>query len=211
MIQPRAIAVILITLFLAGCGALSPRPDPSKYFTLSSLPASESAYTESRKAAEMISVGIGPLQFPGYLDRPEIVFRTAQNRLRVSENDRWAEPLDENFSRILAQNLSALLGTDRIVPYPWPGNGKPKYQVRIEVLAFETNGAREAQLTARWLVSDGFSRKPFDSKLSRLVRTAKETSVDSSVAALSETLADLSREIADAVRTADAGKSNEEK
>jgi uncharacterized lipoprotein YmbA len=83
--------------------------------------------------------------------------------------------------------------------------------VRIEVLAFETNGAREAQLTARWLVSDGFNRKPFDLKLSRLVRTAKETSVDSSVAALSETLADLSREIADAVRTAEAGKTNEEK
>jgi len=29
----------------------------------------------------------------------------AQNRFDLSENDRWAEPLDENLTHVLAQNL----------------------------------------------------------------------------------------------------------
>ena len=129
--------------------------------------------------------------------------RSAQNRFEVSENDRWAEPLDENFTRVLAQNLSALLQTDRIVPYPWPLDRKPSYQVEIDVLRFEANSAREAQLFARWAISDGGNKKIISVKETRVLRQAKEKSTDGSVAALSEALGDLSREIADAVGVID--------
>jgi uncharacterized lipoprotein YmbA len=207
MTQLRFILPYAITsLFLAGCGTLAPRPDPSKFFTLSSLPQSEADFNKSRRSAEMISLGIGPMKFPGYLDRQEIVFRSTQNRFDVSENDRWAEPLDENFARVLAQNLSLLLGSERITSYPWPSNGKPHYQVDIEVLNFEVNAAREAQLTARWTVIDGRAKTALNLKVTRVVRAAKEKSMDGSVAALSEAVGDLSREIADAVKTEEGKK-----
>ena len=77
-----------------------------------------------------------------------------RNRFDLSENDRWAEPLDENLTHVLAQNLSVLLGSDRIIAYPWPIDQKPHYRVEIQVLRFESNSAGEAQLTARWTVID---------------------------------------------------------
>jgi hypothetical protein len=64
------------------------------------------------------SLGIGPIRFPGYLDRQEMVTRTAPNRIDLSENDRWAEPLEANFARTLSQNLSSLLQTERLMFYP---------------------------------------------------------------------------------------------
>ena len=203
VLKPFRIALLLMTLPFAGCGAFSPRPDPSRFFTLSSLPQAEETVVKDSGNPERIFLGIGPIRFPGYLDRQEMVVRSAQNRFEVSENDRWAEPLEENFIRVLLQNLSALLPAERIVAYPWPNNGKPNYLVEIEVLRFETNAGREAQLWSRWAILDGSNKKPVNVKASRLTRPAKERSTDASVAALSETVADLSREIADAVRATD--------
>lgn len=198
-----AMALGLLVLSLAGCGSLEPKPDPSRFFTLSSLRQVEDAVVKQSGNPERILLGLGPIKFPGYLDRQEIVIRSGQNRFDVSENDRWAEPLDENFTRVLAQNLSALLGTARIVHFPWSSERKPKYQLEVEVFRFEVNSARDAEFSARWTVIDGSNKKPLNLKESRLTRAAKEKSTDASVAALSEALGDLSREIADTVSAID--------
>ena len=125
--------------------------------------------------------------------------RSDQNRLDVSVNDRWAEPLEENFSRVLSQNLALLLNTDLIVIHPWSLANRPRYQVEIEVFRFEANSERNGQLFARWSVLDSADKKVAVVKESRVTRNAKEKSTDGSVAALSDAVGDLSREIANAV------------
>ena len=197
------IALGLIGLSLAGCSSFLPKPKPnsSKIFVLfSPLQAAE---RQDSDHSGQISLGVGPVRLPGYLDRREIVIRVAQSRFDLSENDRWAEPLDENLTRVLAQNLSVLLRTDRIVVYPWPMDKKPDYRVEIQVLRFESNSAREAELSARWVVIDETGKEAPNLKESRLTRAAKEKSTDGAVAALSETVADLSREIAQTVIVVD--------
>ena len=189
----------VIALLLAGCGTFSPRPDPSRFFTLSSLPEVEQASLKNSTRPEKMLLGIGPIKFPTYLDRQEIVVRSAQNRFDVSENDRWAEPLQENFSRVLSENLTLLLDTDLITIYPWSPANRPRYHVEIEVLRLEANSERNGQLFARWSVIDGADKKVAVVKESRVIRNAKDKSTDSSVAALSEAVGDLSREIATAV------------
>lgn len=198
-----AITVGLLGLLFAGCGTFSPRPDPSRFFTLSALRQVEEASLKNSNKPEKMLLGIGPIKFPGYLDRHEIVVRSAQNRFEVSENDRWAEPLQENFVRILSQNLAVLLNTDLITTYPWPPANRPRYQVEIEVLRFEANNDRNAQLFARWAVLDAGDKKIAVVKESRALRNAKEKSTDGSVAALSEAVGDLSREIAGTVSAID--------
>jgi hypothetical protein len=193
------IALGLMGLWLAGCGSFLPKPTPSssKIFVLfSPLKATE---RQDFDRTGQISLGVGPVRLPAYLYRREIVTRVAENRFDVSENDRWAEPLDENFTHVLAQNLSVLLGSDRIITYPWPLDKKPRYRVEIAVFRFEVNSAGEAELTARWAVIDETGKEAPNLNESRLARPAKEKSNDASVAALSETVADLSREIAKAV------------
>jgi uncharacterized lipoprotein YmbA len=198
------IALALMGLSLAGCSSFLPKPTPnsSKIFVLfSPLKATE---RQDLDRPGQISLGVGPVRLPAYLYRREIVTRVAENRFDVSENDRWAEPLDENFTHVLAQNLSVLLGSDRIITYPWPLDKRPRYRVEIAVFRFEVNSAGEAELTARWAIVDGTNKQEPRFKESRFTRMAKENSNDASVAALSETVTDLSREIARTVIGADA-------
>jgi uncharacterized protein len=197
------IALGLIGLSLAGCSSFlpKPKPDPSKIFVLFS--PIEATERQNSDPSAQISLGVGPVRLPGYLDRREIVMRVGPSRFDLSENDRWAEPLDENLTHVLTQNLSILLGSDQIIPYPWPLDQKPHYRVEIQVLRFESNSAGEAQLSARWAVIDDTGKETPNLKASRLTRRAKEKSTDGSVAALSETVADLSREIAQTVIAVD--------
>jgi uncharacterized lipoprotein YmbA len=192
-------ALALMGLSLAGCGSLLPKPQPNSsgiYLLASPLKAVD---RQDQSRSIQISLGVGPVRLPGYLDRREILTRVTQSRLDVSQNDRWAEPLDENFTHVLAQNLSVLLGSDGVISYPWPIAKGPDYRVTVEVLQFECNSALEAQLSARWWVTDRNGTGALEPKESRLTRAATDRSTDASVAALSETVADLSRQIAQAV------------
>ena len=120
-----------------------------------------------------ISLGIGPVSLPGYLDRQEIVTRIAQNQVNLSEYDRWAEPLEESFTRVVSQNVSGILRAERINAFPWPIDKKPLYQVEIEVLRFEANTAQEAQLAARWAVRNTGKKDSIRYRETRLSRPAK--------------------------------------
>ena len=195
--------IAVVGLSLAGCGTFSPRPDPSRFFTLSSLPQMAQASPKDSTGPEKMFLGIGPIKFPGYLDRQEIVVRSGQNRLEVSETDLWGEPLQDNFSQVLSENLALLLNTDLIIVYPWSPANRPRYHVEIEVLRFEANSEHNGQLFARWSVLDGADKKVAVVKESRVIRNAQEKSTAGSVAALSEAVGDLSREIANAVSAID--------
>jgi uncharacterized lipoprotein YmbA len=189
---------LLVCFISAGCVSLEPKPDPSRFFSLTSIPRAGGDAHGAAGAGEPI-LGLGPVKLPGYLDRQQLVKRLSQNRFAVAENDHWAEPLEENFSRVLAQNLSILLGPDRVVAYPWEKNQRPIYQVQVEVLRFEPNAAHLAELWARWIVSDN-AKKPLMVKESFLSQQARDRSAEESVAAMSEAVGGLSKEIAAAVR-----------
>jgi uncharacterized lipoprotein YmbA len=192
---------LLVSFIPAGCTFLDPKPDPSRYFALTSLPRTGQT---AQEAGRTIALGIGPIKFPGYLDRQQFVTRMSQNRFAVAENDRWAEPLEENFSRVLSQNLSILLQTERIVAYPWERRQQPTYQVQVEVLRFEPNAEQVVELWARWSIMDN-TKKTVIVKDSYLTHSVKDKSTEASVAALSEAVGRLSQEIAASIRGLNLG------
>jgi uncharacterized lipoprotein YmbA len=196
--------ILLVCSISAGCSFLEVKPDPSRFFALASLPRTGQTAQDAAVTNQLV-LGIGPIKFPGYLDRQQFVTRISQNRFAVAENDRWAEPLEENFSRVLSQNLSILLQTDRIVGYPWERSQRPTYQIQVEVLRFEPNAEHVVELWARWSIVDD-KKETIDRKESFLTKSARDKSTEASVAALSETVADLSREIAGAIRNLEGGK-----
>jgi hypothetical protein len=190
-----------LAVSLAACSTFSPRPDPSRFYTLTAI--AQPGDTATKDSGNPVSLGVGPITLPGYLDRQEIVTRVSQNRIDVSEYDRWAEPLETNFTRVVGQNLSVLLHTDRLVFYPWELNRRPNYQVTIEVLRFESSTRGEVQLSARWEILDTNKRTPLQAGGSAITRQPTAQSTDASVVALSEALGDLSYEIANAVSAVD--------
>jgi uncharacterized protein len=189
---------LLVSFIPAGCTFLDPKPDPSRFFALASLPRTGQK-AQDTAGTNALALGIGPVKLPGYLDRQGIVTRVSQNRFAVAENDRWAEPLEENFSRVLSQNLSILLQSDRVVTYPWERSQSPTYQVQVEVLRFEPNAEQIVELWARWSITDN-TKKTFSVRESFLSRPAKDKSTEASVAALSEIVGSLSQEIAASIR-----------
>src|SRR5207247_9096973 len=99
--------------------------------------------------------------------------------------------------------VAVVMDTAPLTGHPWSPANRPRYHVEIEVLRFEANSEHNGQLFARWSVLDGADKKVAVVKESRVIRNAQEKSTAGSVAALSEAVGDLSREIANAVSAID--------
>ncbi|MFA6500003.1 MAG: ABC-type transport auxiliary lipoprotein family protein, partial [Desulfurivibrionaceae bacterium] len=98
--------------------------------------------------------------------------------------------------RVLGENLSVLLGTDRIILHPWPSSRTTDYQLLVEVLHFENESDGAARLIVRWWVKgrDGGIVLPERWSSHRIPVTSQDQ--EGLVAALNEALGSLSREIA---------------
>jgi uncharacterized lipoprotein YmbA len=181
-------ALVLATL-LAGC-ASSP---PPKFYTLSRTPAPGAA-------PSALSVMVGPVTVPAVVDQPQIVVTVNPNQVALEEFNRWASPLADNISRVVAENLVDLLGTARVSLFQQALNVDADYRVAIEVQSFESAPGDAATLNAAWVV-----RRMRDGKSETGRTAAREATTDKSFDALaaahSRALSRLSQDVAGAVRT----------
>jgi uncharacterized protein len=192
----RMVGLLTVTslLVLAGCV----RTQPARFYLLSPLPGAE-RMGEGQKATSHLMLTVGPVKLPQYLDRPQIVTRHTSNRLELAELDRWGEPLEDTFARVLAEDLSVLLATDKITIFPRTEVAKTDYQVIVEVIRFEGEPGGAASLHACWsIAAAGGEERILTRKSVREMATQSE-GYEGLVAAQSALLGELSREIADAI------------
>jgi uncharacterized lipoprotein YmbA len=185
---------MLLLMLVLAAACLGPRPDLSAFFLLSPAPA------PTGTVPAPVSLGVGPVTLPGYLDRPELVVRVNENEIALSTTDRWAEPLAENLVRTLEDNLSALLPGSTYVDYPWFESRAPEYAVSLDVRRFEADATGAVVLDAAWRVGRGDSQVGGGQE--RIEEVASGPDRAAAVAAQSRALAELSRRIAASVRGA---------
>ncbi|MGB5065080.1 MAG: PqiC family protein [Candidatus Competibacter sp.] len=173
-------------LVLAGCAG----SEPVRYYVLSATLAGSGGV-----AARDIAVGVGPVELPEYLDRPQIVTRTSQNELNVADFDRWAGSLKDNTIWVLAENLAILLPSQRVSVYPWKRATPVDYQVTVQVTRFDRLENGESVLAARWRVLDGGGRELL-SRTSTYRETPAGPDYAATVAAMSQNLEAFSRDLA---------------
>jgi uncharacterized protein len=192
----RTLIALAACVFVAGCSPLAPQPDHSKFFILTPLADTSTtpATAVGTAASSPLTIGIGPIDFPDYLRRLEVVTRTSPNQLDLSAEKRWGEPLDKNFARVFSENISELLNTQQIEKYPWPIRTHIDYQIAIDVQRFETSSDGQSELIARWIIKDGAGKDLYASE-TRAGAPVGPGDTGPSVA-LSSDLATLSREIA---------------
>lgn len=190
-------ALCLSVFILGGCAGTSA---PSKFYLLS--PAPVKGAQQKIEGVNAVAIGIGPIKFPEYLDRPQIVTRTGQNELKLSEFNRWAESLKDSFARVLTENLSTLLLTDRVFILPWRTSIPLDYQIILDVARFDSEEDGTSILNVRWVMFSEKDKKAATLRASVFQESANGDSFDARVAAMSKTLTDLSREIADAIKEA---------
>jgi len=152
-----------------------------------------------------VTVGVGPVAVPSYLDRPQIVTRAGDHELRVADLHQWGETLEEGVTRVLASNLAARLGTERVDVYPWERSRRIDVQMTLDVVRFERTPAGDVLLDAHWRLLRPRGGEVLLSRRSAHRATAAGTDYARTVAAMSEALRSLSREIATAIQEQQEG------
>jgi len=187
----------LLLVSLAACG----ESKPVHLYVLTAV-----AEKTGTPSAPGIPIVVGPITLPKYLDRPQIVARIATNSLDQSEFEQWGGDLNDNVTRVLAANLSALLGTDRVLIYP--PKAAAEYQVTVDVTKFEQDVDGSVVLSAFWSIVNANTdkivlrvRSNYNGGTVASVAggSAGRQAYDAVVAAMSHDLEALSRDIAAAI------------
>jgi len=187
--------ILSLWFLLLGC-ASSP---PTKFYTLSSISGSEKV--DNSGSETCISIGVGPVKIPEYLDQAGVVTDLNPNEYLVGEFSKWSEPLGMNISRILARNLTSLLCTKIVSTFPWVGSLSFDYRVIVEVIRMDGVLGENARLDASWMIYDGTDRKKLLlAKMTQYKEALDHKGYESYVAAQSRNVAALSRDIAEAIK-----------
>lgn len=183
----------LLILVLIGCRSSI----PVTYYTLQ--PQATNPLPGVGKPVGQLSIGIGPLSLPDYLDRPALVTRSSPNQVQIREAHRWAGTLKDEVLRALSENLGNLTDARRVEVLPWSAQFSPDVRVRISIRAFEGEPGGTVNLAADWWISEpGAGGQP---ELNKAVIEEPVTAnnIEALVAAMSRALDELSRQVAESV------------
>ena len=101
---------------------------------------------------------------------------------------------------MLADNISILLGTNRVAVYPWGDRFDPTYRIALDVEQFEGRLGEYVQLDVTWTVTGREAGERLLVKKSKIREPVATEDYESIVAAKSRALAALSRKIADEIK-----------
>lgn len=185
-------SLLMVSSLASGCLRATPPPD---YYTLAVLAPSEAAASP----AFDLRLGVVLKAFPEALERMQIVTRDGF-RVGLSDQHRWAAPLRQESERVLATNLGRRLGPERVAVAPWPSYFSPNRRLLVEILQFEGALCGEFELQARWVLTDGAGKVVQLQRTSMVREVAECSGYPDYVAAQSRALAQLSGEIAAALK-----------
>ena len=191
---PIVVCFALLLPLAAACSFLKPHKDPTQYFVLTSNEHAAPASTTP------VVLGVDHVQIPEYLQRPELVTRSASNQLKIAEYDEWGEPLKDGFSRTLRHDLENELGAGHVVAAPFDPASRPHLVVDVEVRRFELVAGQGAVLEASWTIRDGKSGTTLATHDARALKSVSGDDPRATVAALSGAVAELAGEVAGAAR-----------
>jgi hypothetical protein len=196
---PVSVLLLVFATLLAGCA----ETPPSRFYTLTSFPEAQTA--PSSPVAD-VSVGLGPVVLPKYLDRPDIVQRTGAHELSLAPFDKWSEPLDSMVPRLVSENLTALLGSNRVFILPQRRTPPLDYVVEAEILRFDAAVEGEVVLDVQWEVYGSDSEKPLDIEKSTFRETVVGEGYAAVAAAMSRALGRFSETVAESIRSSALSK-----
>jgi len=194
------VVLITCTLVLSACLGGGSQAPSRRYYVLNSLHTVDNPHQPIADLKEAVVV-IGPLTLTQVLDRPQIIIRQSDNEIRVSDLDRWAEPLNENLARVVVDNLAILISSGRVIRFPPPRSLPVDYQVIMEVTRFDGKPGEKAVLRARWAILGDNGETVLLKQESVLNEPTGGDTIADMVSAQSRLAAEFSRDLAGALKT----------
>lgn len=201
LIKVKLIALgVLLTAttlpWLAGCSA---NRRQVQFYLLQPISPAE-AQAAAMETTNPIVVGMGPVEVPSYLDRPQIVSGMAGAELQLAEYHRWAEPLKDTVTRVLTENLGLLMPKNHVIAFPWNRAVNPDFQVEVKLSRFHMDATGNCELKADWTILK--QNKPVLMKEFQVRTAAANSGYEDKVAAQSQTLGKFAKSIAAGLQTA---------
>jgi len=181
---------VVLGAVTAGCLNLKPTEDPTRYFLLTRAGSAQEASTVKGQGP---ALGIAQVDVPVYLTKPWMVVRTSETEIRYSDFNKWGEHLDKGIQRVLSEQLTGLLGTDRVYRNFW-NQDDVDIKVKLSVHKFEVDLNGRAVLEAQWQITG--ERVSAGHRVIEKVGPAPNADAAGAVQTMSEALAELSRVIA---------------
>jgi uncharacterized lipoprotein YmbA len=196
-----------MSLALAGC--LGGPSAPTNFYMISPLSPSQAGASPATAEAR-IRIGLETVVVAQYLDRSEIVVNLDNTAYQLAEFDQWAEPLSDNLTRVLGQNLTNLLRDDSIDVILASETSIPlDYRLEVDVLRLDGNLGDQVTLVAQWALLEGEENVLKLMRRSQYQEPAADNTYKALVLAKSRTIEKLSREIAAAIKKALANNSKQ--
>ncbi len=189
----RSLLLLAATLMAVGCLRTQTAVE---YYTLAPLAPAEPAAV----VTPGFNVAVRPVAIPDILERPQIVTRTGENTVSVSDFERWAGTLRKDFTRVLVENLNLLLREDRGAVSTDDIVLDPDFLVAVNVNRFDGRLGESVWLSAVWSVKPQKGAGPLSVRKSMIEEPIRGPGYGELAAAHSRAAAVLSREIADEIR-----------
>jgi len=187
-------------LALAGC--LGGPSAPTNFYMLSSLSPSQ-AGTSAATAEGRIRIGLVTVVVPEYLNRNEIVINLDNTVYQLAEFNQWAEPLNDNLTRVLAENLANLLRDDSIDVFLASDSSiLSDYRLEVDVLRLDGNLGGQVALISQWALLESEEDELILMRRSEYQEPAADNTYKGLVLAKSRTVETLSRDIAAVIKKA---------
>ena len=190
------LATLMVCACVTGCSCLKPARETSRHFLLTSLPPTETANV----ASGTWRVDVLHVKIPSYLFNSSLAVRKGTNEIVYPPGTLWAERLDTGIPRVLAADLSSLLPSEHIRVAVETSEDIAR-EIGVTVEQFDVSLSGQAVLVAKWRISSPGRENILHSGESRLSRSgpAPDTDPSGAVGTLSDLIADLSRQLAQAL------------
>jgi len=191
-------------LFASGCLGRSPEV---RYFMLGVEPLAA-----AEPGAPEVSVLVGPVRLPAYLERPELARLAADGEVELDPRHRWLGSFEENFLRATGLGIARRLGSNQVVTHPSKAPFPIEFSVRLHVddLIAEADGAMRVRIRWALVGPAGRGTGPLEGPPARLFTFEERMpdvgrSPEARVRAYERVLGELATRIAAAIVEADAG------
>ena len=198
LLKPKHLAIMICWLALTGC--LGGPSGPTNFYMLSPLSPSQ-AGTAAASAEGRIRIGLVTVVVPEYLNRNEIVVNLDNTVYRLAEFNQWAEPLNNNLTRVLEENLTNLLRGDSIDVFLASDSSIPAdYRLEVDVLRLDGNLGGQVALISQWALLETEDGGLILMRRSEYQELAADQTVKELVLAQSRMIENLSRDIAAVIK-----------
>lgn len=197
-------ALRLTALGLAGSAIIScssSGPATSFYSLFPNKSASDTVFplALSQEEISQVSLGVGPVILPDFIDKPAIVGLTHSSQVKVYGYHAWAGDLKEAIARVIVEDLSNHLQLDSVWAFPWDNRVRPNYQLRIEFENLSGVKGESVELLMKWTLLNKSGDKVLSAGKEKLEQETSSNSMDAYVTAMNDLVNSVAAMIAEKI------------